>query len=81
MDASSAVRRSAFIAAAAAGMEVAADLRPVLGPALVRLDPMRIKQLQVAQWICFTSRIRGFEGAPFPGEMPKTPPNQFSYLN
>ncbi|XGW25239.1 hypothetical protein V3C99_006566 [Haemonchus contortus] len=27
-------------------MEVAADLRPVLGPALVRLDPMRIKQLQ-----------------------------------
>ncbi|KAK5967006.1 N-acetyltransferase domain-containing protein, partial [Trichostrongylus colubriformis] len=27
-------------------MEVAADLRPVLGTALVRLDPMRIKQLQ-----------------------------------
>ncbi|VDL79500.1 unnamed protein product [Nippostrongylus brasiliensis] len=27
-------------------MEVEADLRPVLGPALVRLDPMRIKQLQ-----------------------------------
>ncbi|PIO76590.1 hypothetical protein TELCIR_01332 [Teladorsagia circumcincta] len=27
-------------------MEVAADLRPVLGPTLVRLDPMRIKQLQ-----------------------------------
>ncbi|CAJ0601741.1 unnamed protein product [Cylicocyclus nassatus] len=27
-------------------MEVEADLRPILGPALVRLDPMRIKQLQ-----------------------------------
>ncbi|KAK6029271.1 hypothetical protein OSTOST_04613 [Ostertagia ostertagi] len=27
-------------------MEVAADLRPVLGPTLVRLDSMRIKQLQ-----------------------------------
>ncbi|KIH59223.1 hypothetical protein ANCDUO_10558 [Ancylostoma duodenale] len=30
-------------------MEVAADLRPVLGPALVRLDPMRIKQLHVSE--------------------------------
>ncbi|PAV63609.1 hypothetical protein WR25_20861 [Diploscapter pachys] len=27
-------------------MEVKADLRPILGPSLVRLDPMRIKQLQ-----------------------------------
>ncbi|CAI2351216.1 unnamed protein product [Caenorhabditis sp. 36 PRJEB53466] len=27
-------------------MEVDADLRPILGPQLVRLDPMRIKQLQ-----------------------------------
>ncbi|CAI4226454.1 unnamed protein product [Auanema sp. JU1783] len=27
-------------------MEVPADLRPILGPSLVRLDPMRIKQLQ-----------------------------------
>uniref|UniRef100_A0A1I7W984 Uncharacterized protein n=1 Tax=Heterorhabditis bacteriophora TaxID=37862 RepID=A0A1I7W984_HETBA len=28
-------------------MEVAADLRPILGQSLVRLDPMRIKQLQL----------------------------------
>lgn len=27
-------------------MEVAADLRPILGPQMVRLDPMRVKQLQ-----------------------------------
>ncbi|VDM78111.1 unnamed protein product, partial [Strongylus vulgaris] len=27
-------------------MEVEADLRPILGSSLVRLDPMRIKQLQ-----------------------------------
>ncbi|CAB3409109.1 unnamed protein product [Caenorhabditis bovis] len=27
-------------------MQVNADLRPILGPALVRLDPMRIKQIQ-----------------------------------
>ncbi|CAD6191276.1 unnamed protein product [Caenorhabditis auriculariae] len=33
-------------ASALGAMEVHADLRPILGPDLVRLDPMRIKQLQ-----------------------------------